>query len=244
MHDPLMNPILAHLPDATGDERAMLDRLIDAPILTLAARRDLLRDGERPRMCHLILEGWACRYKTLEDGRRQITAFVLPGDLCDLHPALLSEMDHSLATITPIRYVEMPRERVDQLLAAPRVARALWRNHLIMMAIQREWTVSIGQRDALERLAHLLCELLLRLRVAGRAEGDRCDFPLTQTDLAEATGMTPVHVNRMVQELRGRGLIHWKGRVLTVLDSASLCRTGLFNPTYLHLSDDPRSPPA
>ncbi|MEH3107101.1 MAG: Crp/Fnr family transcriptional regulator [Sphingomonas fennica] len=211
-----------------------------APLLTLGARRDLLRDGETLRTCHVIVQGWACRYKTLEDGRRQITAFVLPGDLCDLYPPLLAEMDHSLATITAIRYIELPRDRVEQLVVAPAIGRALWRDMLVTMAIQREWTVSIGQRDALERLAHMLCELFFRLRAAGLVRDDRCEFPLTQTDLAEATGMTPVHVNRMVQELRSRGLIYWKGRVLEMLDLPGLCRAGLFNPTYLHQSADPR----
>ncbi len=235
------NPILAHLPSRaalSAFERGLAERLFDGPVMALAARRDLLRDGEPPRTARLVLEGWACRYKTLEDGRRQITAFILPGDLCDLHSVLFDRTDHSIGTITPIRYVEVPRDRVEALLLTPTIGRALWRDMLVTIAIQREWTVNIGQRDALERLSHMLCELFFRLRAAGRVDEGSCEFPLTQTDLAEATGMTPVHVNRMVQELRGRGLIFWKGRTLKVLDLPGLCHAGLFNPAYLHIAED------
>lgn len=223
------------------DERAALEAIGAGPIVTVRQRRDLIREGDRPRGVNLILDGWAFRYKTLEDGRRQIIAFLLPGDLCDVHGDIHRELDHSIGALTQVRYVEVPRERIEALIAlGPRIEQALWWDVSVMASIQREWTVNLGQRDAIERLSHLFCELIYRLRAVGLADGSRCDIPLTQTDLAEATGMTPVHVNRMVQELRARGLIRWKGRDFETLDLEGLCDVAMFNPAYLHLDREGR----
>jgi CRP-like cAMP-binding protein len=223
------------------DERAAIEAACATPPLVVRQRRDLIREGDRPRGVHLIVDGWAFRYKTLEDGRRQIIAFHLPGDLCDVHGYILREMDHSVGALTPVRYVEIARDQIEGLAAlGPRVAQALWWDALTSAAIQREWTVNLGQRDALERLSHLFCELIFRLRTVGMVDGTRCEIPLTQTDLAEATGMTPVHVNRMVQELRSRNLIRWKGREFEALDLDGLCDVAMFNPAYLHLDHEGR----
>ncbi|WP_446689983.1 Crp/Fnr family transcriptional regulator [Sphingomonas sp. XXL09] len=232
---------LGHYVRFSADERAMLDKALAGPTTTLRQRRDLIREGDRPRGVPLILEGWAFRYKTLEDGRRQIIAFHLPGDLCDLHGYILDEMDHSLGALTAVRYLEISRDRIEALGAhSPRLTHALWWDTLTKAAIQREWIVNLGQRDAIERLAHLFCELFFRLRAVGLVSGNRCDIPLTQTDLAEATGMTPVHVNRMIQDLRARGLIRWKGGEFEALDLDGLCDVAMFNPSYLHLDREGR----
>jgi len=232
---------LQHYVLFSDEERVAIESACSGPTVSVRQRRDLIREGDRPRGVNLIVEGWAFRYKTLEDGRRQIIAFYLPGDLCDLHGYILREMDHSVGALTPVRYVEVPRERVEGLATmGPRIGQALWWDTLTTAAIQREWTVNLGQRDAIERLSHLFCELFFRLRAIGMVDGQRCEIPLTQTDLAEATGMTPVHVNRMVQELRARGLIRWKGREFEALDLDGLCDTAMFNPTYLHLDHEGR----
>lgn len=222
-------------------ERAAIDEACAGPTTTVRQRRDLIREGDRPRGVNLILDGWAFRYKTLEDGRRQIIAFYLPGDLCDQHGYILREMDHSVGALTQVRYVEIQGEKVEALAATSRsLNQALWWDSLVSAAIQREWTVNLGQRDAIERLSHLFCELFYRLRAVDLVEGNRCEIPLTQTDLAEAAGMTPVHVNRMIQELRARGLIRWKGREFEALDLHGLCDIAMFNPAYLHLDAEGR----
>lgn len=207
----------------------------------LRAHDDLLREGDTPRGVFLMLSGWACRYKTLEDGRRQIVSFFVPGDLCDLNLFVLREMDHSLGALTPATVAEISRDEFDQLTeGSPRVTQALWWNLLVTMAIQREWTVNLGQRTAYERLAHLFCELFVRLRGVGLTRGDRCDFPLTQNDLADATGLTAVHVNRTIQELRRQNLIELNRRELRIPDLDALMRAGLFNINYLHTDREGR----
>lgn len=198
--------------------------------------RDIIHEGDKPEYVNLILDGWACRYKTLEDGRRQIISFFLPGDICDTHVFVLREMDHSIGTLTPVRLVQIPRDALLDLTDQhPRITRALWWDTLVTAAIQREWTVNLGQRSGIERLSHLLCELFLRLRAVGLTEGDTCPLPITQNEIADAMGQTSVHVNRTLQEMRSAGLIILKGKRLTILDMDRLRKVALFNPNYLHL---------
>jgi CRP-like cAMP-binding protein len=207
----------------------------------LAARGDIIREGDRPQTLNLILSGWACRYKHLEDGRRQIISFFLPGDLCDNHVFILRQMDHSIGTLTPVTFAQLPRRRVEEItLKHPRITQAFWWESLVNAAIQREWTVSLGQRDALERVAHLLCELFLRLRGVGLTDGNSCEMPLTQAELADAMGLSVVHVNRTLQELRATKLIVLRGRTLTIPDMPALQNAAQFNPNYLHLDDEGR----
>ena len=200
------------------------------------ARRDLLREGEPATSVYILLEGWASRYKTMADGRRQVVAFFLPGDVFDTHVLPLQLMDHSIAAITALSVAEIERAEFDALLESrPDLARALWRQDSMSIAVQREWTFNVGQRTAFERIAHILCEIFLRLRHGGRTQGNACDFPLTQVDLADATALTPVHVNRTLQEMRRDGLIELQHRVLVIPDLAALQAAGMFNPAYLQL---------
>jgi CRP-like cAMP-binding protein len=203
------------------------------------ARRDLLREGDPPKNVFLVLDGWACRYKTLPDGRRQIVSFFVPGELCDLNVYMLKQMDHSIGAITRLKVAEIGPDEFEQFMhKSPRITQALYWDGLVSLAIQREWTLNVGQRTAYERIAHLLVELFLRLRIAGLSDGNSCDFPLTQLDIADATGLTAVHVNRTLQELRKAKLIELQSRTLTIPDLDALKSAGLFNDNYLHFGHE------
>jgi len=224
----------------SSDDKAAIAKISNTSRV-IAPRRDLIREGENPKFAHLMLDGWACRYKTLPDGRRQIVAFFVPGDFCDLNVYVLRHMDHSVGAITRLSVADIIREDMDRLTARyPRVAQALWWEALVNAAIQREWTFNVGQRTAYERIAHLLTELFLRLRTVKMTNGTSCDFPLTQNDLADATGLTAVHVNRTLQELRRDGLIELERRQLTILDMQRLMEAAMFNANYLHLEHEGR----
>lgn len=219
------------------DDRALIDRLLRKNVRDVGARRDLVREGDKPRAVNVVLEGWACRYKQLPDGRRQIVSFFIPGDLCDANVFILREMDHSIGAITKVRYAEILPDDFEHLMSSsPRITQALWWHELVVAAVQREWTTNVGQRSAYERIAHLLCELFIKLRQVGLTEGDSCDFPLTQMDLADATGLTSVHVNRTLQELRANGLIELASKRLRIPNLKALMGASMFNPNYLHLN--------
>jgi CRP-like cAMP-binding protein len=232
---------LEHFVRLSPTDHAILNRAASDRVRRFGPRVDIVREGEKPKDVHLILSGWAYRYKQLEDGRRQVVAFFLPGDICDVNVFILREMDHSIGTITAVTVADLSREFFQEVAEGhPRIVTAFWWETLVNAAIQREWTMNLGQRSALERTAHLLCEIWLRLRLAGLTKGDSCDFPLTQADLADATGLSKVHVNRTLQELRAEGLIVLKGKSLSVPSLDRLMRAGLFNPNYLHMDHDGR----
>ena len=232
---------LEHFVRLSATDRAVLDRAASERVRSFGPRVDIAREGDRPRDVHMILAGWACRYKQLEDGRRQIVSFFLPGDICDLNIFILREMDHSIGTITSVTVADLSREFFDEISSGfPRIATAFWWESLVNAAIQREWTMSLGQRTAAERMSHLLCEIFLRLRLAGLTREDSCDFPLTQSDLADATGLSKVHVNRTLQELRSAELIVLKGKSLTIPNLERLMNEGLFNANYLHMNREGR----
>jgi CRP-like cAMP-binding protein len=219
------------------DDLAAIDRLSRKAVREVGARRDLLREGEPPRAVNLLLDGWACRYKTLTDGRRQIVSLFVPGDIFDLNIYILKEMDHAVGAITALKVAEIGREDFERLMVEhPRITQALFWNELVEAAVQREWTLNVGQRTAYERIAHLLCEIFLRLRVVGLTDGNSCRFPLTQVDLADATGLTAVHVNRTLQELRRDGLIELQSKTLVIPGLQALKDASMFNDNYLHLN--------
>ena len=227
---------LEHYVRLSADDREDLAALEQSNVRTIAARRDIIHEGEHPEFVNLVLDGWAIRHKTLVDGRRQILALLLPGDLCDLNVFLLRGVDHSIGALTPVTVAQIPRELMDDIekKRSP-LFQALTLDLLVQLAIQRQWTLNLGQRSAMERISHLICELFARLAAVGLCRNGTCHIPITQTDLSEATGITPVHVNRTVQELRGQGLIDWKGREIHVADMSALRRVAMFNDNYLHL---------
>jgi CRP-like cAMP-binding protein len=223
------------------DDRAAIDRISRRGIREIDPRRELAREGDVPRHAHLILEGWGSRHKTLPDGRRQVVGLFIPGDFCDLNIYLLKEMDHAIAAITRMRVAQITREEMDALTEGrPRITQALWWNELVTAAVQREWTLNVGQRTAYERIGHLLVELFFRLRAVGLTDGQSFDFPLTQSDVGEATGLTPVHVNRTMKELRADGLLEMGRRRATLPDLEQLIQATMFNATYLHLDREGR----
>lgn len=220
----------------TESDRQVLDDFVQNP-RTIPPRTDLIREGDKPKDVFLILEGFACRYKITADGKRQIMAYLVPGDICDLHVFVLKRMDHNIGTLSPCKVVNVPRERILAFLERPALSLAFSLAVLTDMAVLREWLVNLGQRPAEERVAHVLCELLLRLRVVGLADGEAFELPITQRDLADTMGLSAVHLNRVLQRLRKAKLISWKGDHLVVLDPDGLVAFSGFDPNYLHLSD-------
>ena len=221
------------------EESAVLGRIGRGSVREVLPRRDIIHEGVEPGAVRLILEGWACRYKSLPDGRRQTLAFFIPGDLCDPNVYLLRKMDHSIGAITPLKYAEIGRAQMDALIERfPRISQAIHWHELVNASIQREWILNIGQRNAHEHLAHLMAELFHRLRAVGLTNGNRCPFPLTQNDLADATGLTSVHVNRVMLDMRQQGLFELDHRELTIPDLARLEKAAMFNPAYLHLDHE------
>lgn len=229
-------PLLAQ---SWGADHAAIETAMQRRVRVLEPKQDIIREGEQPGTVNFIIEGWAQRYKQLVDGRRQILSFVVAGDLCHSNFAL-GPMDHSLAAVTRVKLGSMSRfefrEMVDR---SPQFAQALWRSELVATAMQREWTISIGRRTASERVAHLFCEMFVRLKAIGATQGNACEFPLRQQEIAEATGLTQVHVNRTIQELRRHGLIELHHRRLVILDLGQLMSVALFDPAYLHLDGQP-----
>jgi CRP-like cAMP-binding protein len=232
------NPLLRKLSNFTklSDEECAAVIECTRDIHEFGAREDVISQGDRTRGVKLLVEGFACRYKVLEDGRRQIVAYFVPGDLCDLRVFILKRMDHSIGAIVASKVAEISRDDVLKLTHNyPSLTRALWWSTLVEEAIAREWIVNVGQRSALERVAHLFCELLYRFRAVGLNEGNSCTLPLTQVELAETLGLSSVHVNRTLQELRRQKLITLENSTLTIQNLDALKELSFFNPDYLHL---------
>lgn len=229
----LLSRISRHGP-LTEQEAAAIEAVAAGPVRHFPKGRDLLTQGEQPLKYHLIVGGWAYAYKMLEDGRRQILSLLLPGDICDLSNLTLRRMDHSIGTFSALSLVDLPHAAMRGLMAGQtRTAEVLWKRISVSASIQREWTLNIGQRNAVERIAHLFCELLTRLRDAGITPDDSFHLPLRQSDIADATGLTSVHVNRILKQLRDAGLISLSGRTLRIHDFAALSDMALFTPDYL-----------
>ncbi len=230
----LIDKLRAFTALSESGERAVAE-MASRRVRTLPAGEDIISEGDDPKSVHLMLDGWACRYKTLEDGRRQILAIFMPGDLADLHVYILNELDHSIGTLTPVRYASItPKEFEEVSDGHPPLLRALWWESLLTASIQREWLVTVGQRSAIEAVAHLCLELYLRAHLVALCDGVDCPFPITQSDIADALGLTQPHVSRTLRELAEMGLITLRRRVLTVQDLSGLKRLAGFNPNYLH----------
>jgi CRP-like cAMP-binding protein len=226
---------LETIADLTAGEKQAVS-LLPLEIRSLAADSDIVSEGEVPSHCCLIIEGFACRYKVLNEGQRQIMSFHCAGDIPDLQSLHLPTMDHSLGTLTPVTAGFIPHGAIRELTRRePGVTAALWRDTLIDAAVFREWLVGVGRRSAHERIAHLLCEVYVKMRAVGLAEEHRMDLPLTQVELGDALGLSSVHVNRVLQDLRAANLISGRGRQTVIEDWPGLQHAGDFDATYLHL---------
>lgn len=225
---------LQGLAQLTADDAAALRDATSRP-RRLAARQDLIREGDEPGPMFVVLEGWACRYKILPSGSRQIMAFLMPGDACDLHIKLLAEMDHSIQTITPALVATISRGEMQALMHDhPGIATAMYSAQLIDEGIMRAWIVSMGRRSSTERVAHLMCELYLRAHSIGLTGESELALPLSQLVLADALGMTAVHINRVLKELRLTGAMALNRGSVTILDPVKLVQIAGFDENYLH----------
>jgi CRP-like cAMP-binding protein len=205
-------------------------------VQSLKADQDVVREGDRPSRSCALLEGYMFTYKMTGDGKRQIMSFHVPGEIPDVQSLHLEVLDNTLGTLTPCRVGFIQHDVLRDLCRRhARLGDAFWRETLIDASIFREWMTNVGRRDAYGRMAHLLCEWITRLRAVDLVEDHACELPMTQNELADATGITTVHVNRVLQELRADRLIALKGGQLTVLDWERLKQVGDFDPAYLHL---------
>ena len=205
---------------------------------TIEPHHYIVREGDRPTHSCLMLSGLTFRHKVVATGARQILAIHMSGDMVDLQNSLLGVADHSVQALTTSHVAFIPREAILQLaFAHPAVGQAMWYDTLVDGSMFREWIANVGRRDAKTRIAHLLCEFALRLEAAGLGNHTQWELPMTQEQLADCTGLTPVHVNRMLQSLGKEGLITRTRRSVTVNDWKALAKAGDFQSTYLHLPE-------
>ena len=198
----------------------------------------LLREGDLPSHCSILVTGFAYRQKVTGDGSRQLLAICIPGDAVDLQNLFLDISDHSMQLLTQAQVADIPREAMQELvLTRPAIATAIMKLTLIEASILREWVVNVGRRDARARISHILCEFAVRLETRGLASDDGFELPMTQEQLADATGLTSVHVNRVLKSLEVDGLISRKRRHIHFVDWRALQDAGDFSRRYLHVSD-------
>ena len=203
--------------------------------------QDIVKEGARPKACSLVVSGLAARYKVLAGGGRQFTALHVPGDFVDLQSLLLKRMDHAVVALAPTRVARVAHATLRQVTDDfPHLARLLWLTTLVDGAIHREWILSMGRRQAPARLAHLLCELFLRQQAVGKVDGMSFSLPLTQAQMGDVLGVSSVHMNRTLQELRRDGMIKWQGPIVTIKDWQRLKSFAEFDAAYLSLERAPR----
>jgi CRP-like cAMP-binding protein len=230
---------LAHFIQLSEIEEHVL-RSMPAHLRHVEARCDIVAEGDWPAELSLITEGFACRYKLLADGRKQIMAFLIPGDICDLRALLTGRMDHAVAAINDNQIATIPRQKIfDAMEKYPRIELALWRDTMLDAALYRQWLINLGRRSAYQRIAHLLCEIWTRLEAIGRTKAGSYELPVTQAHVADAMGISLVHVNRSLKRLRQDGLITFRANQVTVLDWGRLQDVAEFDPGYLQLRPDP-----
>jgi CRP-like cAMP-binding protein len=218
----------------TNNERSALAAL-PIRVVSLCADQDIVRQADRSLQSCLVMQGLACSSKITGEGKRQIVALHLPGDMPDLISLHVGTVDMTVTTMTAAKVGIILHEHLRELFANSQLATALWRSIVADAAITREWTVNLGHRKALSRTAHLLSELITRMHAIGAVEGDSFDLPISQAELADALGLSTVHVNRSLQSLRRKKLISWVGATVSVLDREALAEIGDFDDDYLHL---------
>lgn len=226
---------LQTISELTDEQRSALSAL---PMRTnsFAAGADIASEEEVSTHIGVILSGLAARYKIVGDGKRQILSLHLPGDVPDSQSLYLDHMDHGLVALSPCRVGFVAHDAVRDLVERdPKLGAVLIKQAMIDGSIFREWIANVGRRQGLTRVAHLFCELFVRLRVLGLSQDNVILLPLTQSELGDATGMSAVHVNRVMQQLRAARLLSSRGNQHTVVDWPGLRRVGDFSPAYLHL---------
>ncbi|NNM72733.1 Crp/Fnr family transcriptional regulator [Enterovirga aerilata] len=225
---------LESIVELAPEEREGL-RTLPLTIRDLRPQQDIVHEGDRPTQSCLVLEGFALRYKLVGGHRRQILAFHIPGEIPDLQSLHLKTMDHSLATLTAARIGFIQHRALHDLMARhPRLTGVFWRETLIDAAIFREWMVGLGRRRAPARIAHFFCEMFVRLDAIGLAKDRVIRLPVTQEELGDALGLSAVHTNRSLQELRSQNLFTFEGGRLVINDWEGLKRAADFDPLYLH----------
>lgn len=222
------------LPEA---DLAVLNELSTHRRRKFEAGEDVVKEGDNPGEVQLVIEGFACRYKMLKDGRQQIVAYLLPGEFCDLHVFILEAMDHSISAISDCSIVNIPRETVLEMLERPALARALLMTTLVDEATLREWITNLGQRPARNRLAHFFCEMYLRMKVIGRVVDGTFDFPVNQAQVAASVGLSLVHTNKSLRVLKDKGAVRFRNGRITISDIALLEKIAGFKSNYLHLQN-------
>ena len=240
---PSSNPLidkLGRFVPLSDAERDALHQIASSPRLHRRGT-DLIAQGDKPNSVFLLLDGWAYCYKHLANGDRQIMAYLIPGDLCDIRIFLFEQMDHSIGLLSDAMVVKIPAVEILALMDKfPKIERALMWATLVDESTLREWLLNVGQRDAVQRLSHLFCELCVRLSVVNLVDNNETFvMPLTQTELADTTGLTTVHVNRSLQRLRQDGLIATKDGKMTILDFERLAELAGFDEIYLHTDGPP-----
>ena len=224
-----------------GDAQAL--KSLPIQVKDVDADTNIVREGDRPGICCLIIKGFACRSKVASTGKRQILSFHIAGDIPDLQSLFLKKMDHDLATISPATLGFIEHSALDRLIDTnPSVTRALWRETLIDASIFREWIVNMGIRSAPARMAHLLAELRERMAAVGLANGAEFEFPITQTELAEALGLSTVHVNRVLQAFRAEHVLDLQRNKVRIADFEKVVETSGFDDSYLHIVGKDQSP--
>ncbi|KRR14676.1 Crp/Fnr family transcriptional regulator [Bradyrhizobium jicamae] len=229
--------LLRRLNTVSGLEDADIAALHELPIAIRhwEAGRAIVSDGERPTDSCLVIEGFCVRSKLIASGQRQILSIHIPGEIPDLQSLHLHRMDHDLISLTACTLGFISHASLRALTRAkPNLAEMLWRDTLIDAAMFREWIVNVGQRPATGRLAHIVLELRKRLEVTGRPAGDNFEMPLTQEQIGEALGITPVHANRVIKQLREERIVDISRGRVTVLDEAKLGELAQFDDRYLH----------
>lgn len=230
---------LEQLSPLSAAEKAAL-RATFATVRQLSPGEDLIRQGDRPEFVGAVLQGVMARHRTLSDGARQIVALPLPGDIFDVHGFTLRSVDHSVGAVSRAIVATAPHAAVSQLIRTqPRLGVLLWREAVVEGAILREWVVNCGRRSAYARMAHLFCEIFARLGQVGLTRGDECALQVSQGVLSDCTGLSIVHVNRVLQQLRREGLISLKGGKLVIHDWDALAAVADFDPAYLHMAEPP-----
>ncbi|MDZ5697699.1 Crp/Fnr family transcriptional regulator [Chelativorans sp. M5D2P16] len=222
------------------EEQAILEEAV-SEVREVGPDQDLVREGSRPTASTLLLEGFTARYRDLTNGKRQITAIHVTGDFVDLHSFLIRTMDHSVATLSHCTVAMVPHANLRRITERnPHLTRILWLSTLIDAAIHREWLVSMGRRSTVSHIAHLVCELYQRLKVVEKVEQQGFRFPITQAELSDVLGLSVVHVNRCLQELRATGAISWRSELIIIEDWDRLQAIAEFDDTYLHLNHHSR----